>query len=203
MAERGYAATTLRDVAAEAGVSPTLLYRYFPSKQSVVLALYDDLSARYAAAAAEMPRGRWRDRFLFALRTSLDVLGPHRRALSALVPLLVGDAEHGLFSPSTTFSRMRVQRAFHDAVAGAKDAPRAELIGPLGRLLYLLHLAVLLWWLLDKSPRRRATSGLVVLIEKTMPSAALALRFAPVVRLLRTGDELFREALFDGPVGAG
>ena len=60
MAKRGYAATTLRDVAAEAGVSPTLLYRYFPSKQSVVLALYDDLSARYAAAAAEMPRGRWR-----------------------------------------------------------------------------------------------------------------------------------------------
>ena len=42
MAERGYAATTLRDVASEAGVSPGLLYRYFPSKQSVVLALYDE-----------------------------------------------------------------------------------------------------------------------------------------------------------------
>src|SRR5260221_11668251 len=91
MGKRGYDATTLRDVAAEAGVSPTLLYRYFPSKQSVVLALYDELSARYAAAAAKMPRGRWRDRFLFALRTSLEVLKPHRRTLSALVPVLVGD----------------------------------------------------------------------------------------------------------------
>jgi AcrR family transcriptional regulator len=199
MAERGYAATTLRDVASEAGVSPGLLYRYFPSKQSVVLALYDDLSARYAAAAARMPRGRWRERFLFALRTSLDVLKPHRRTLSALVPVLVGDSEHGLFSPSTTFSRVRVQQAFQDAVIGASDAPRGELAIALGRLLYLLHLAVLLWWLLDKSPGQRATKGLVALIEQTMPSAVLALRLRPVARLLRTGDALFGEALFDGP----
>jgi AcrR family transcriptional regulator len=199
MAERGYTATTLRDVASEAGVSPGLLYRYFPSKQSVVLALYDDLSSRYAAAAATMPRGRWRGRFLFALRTSLDVLEPHRQTLSALVPVLVGDSEHGLFSPRTAFSRVRVQQVFQDAVLGATDAPRREIAGALGRLLYLLHLAVLLWWLLDKSPGQRATRGLVALIDQTMPSAVLALRFRPVAKLLRTGDALFGEALFDGP----
>jgi AcrR family transcriptional regulator len=202
MAKRGYAATTLRDVAAEAGVSPTLLYRYFPSKQSVVLALYDELSARYAAAAAQMPRGRWRDRFVFALRTSLDVLEPHRKALSALVPVLVGDAEHGLFSPSTTFSRLRVQQAFQQAVVGATDAPRGELAGALGRLLYLLHLTVVLWWLLDKSRSQRATRGLVALIARTLPSAVLALRFPPVVRLLRTGDALFAEALLGDTITA-
>ena len=47
--ERGYEGATLRDVAARAGVSPALLYRYFPSKRSVVLALYDELSDRFAA----------------------------------------------------------------------------------------------------------------------------------------------------------
>lgn len=200
MSERGYAATTLRDVAAEAKVSPSLLYRYFPSKQSVVLALYEELSARYATAAERMPRGRWRDRFLFALRTSLDVLRPHRPTLSALVSVLIGDAEHGLFSSTSTFSRVRVQAVFHEAVVAATDAPRAQVAAPLGRLLYLLHLAVLLWWLLDKSPAQRATKGLVALLEQAMPSAVLALRFPPVVRLLRTGDDLFREALFDDGV---
>ncbi len=200
MAKRGYAATTLRDVAAEAGVSPTLLYRYFPSKQSVVLALYDDLSARYAAAAVRMPHGKWRDRFLFALRTSLEVLKPHRRTLSALVPVLVGDAEQGLFSANTSFSRVRVEAAFHEAVVDATDAPKAVIAGPLGRLLYLLHLAVVLWWLLDKSPGQRATTGLVALIEQTVPSVVVALRFPPVVRLLRTGDALFEDALLSGPV---
>jgi len=35
--ERGYEATTLREVADRAGVSVGLLYRYFPSKRAVVL----------------------------------------------------------------------------------------------------------------------------------------------------------------------
>lgn len=196
MAERGYVATTLRDVAARAEVSPALLYRYFPSKQAVVLALYEELSVRYATAAAGMPKGRWRDRFLFALQTSLEVLRPHRRTLSALVSVLVGDAEHGLFSSSSTFSRVRVQAVFNEAVVGATDAPRAQIAATIGRLLYLLHLAVLLWWLLDKSPGQRATKGLVTLMAQAMPSAVLALRFPPVVRLLRAGDGLFQEALF-------
>src|SRR5688572_13883242 len=78
IAARGYEATTLRDIAKEASVSVGLLYRYFPSKQAVVIALYDELSAEYARRAADMPRGRWRDRFIFALKTSLEVLEPHQ-----------------------------------------------------------------------------------------------------------------------------
>ena len=77
-------------------------------RRAVILAFYDELSADYAARAASMPTGRWRDRFLFALRTSLDVLEPHRRILSALIPVLVGDREEGLFAPRTSFSRERV-----------------------------------------------------------------------------------------------
>ncbi len=89
--ERGYEATTLRDIADEAGVSVGLLYRYFPSKSAVILALYDDLSAEYARRAAGSPAGKWRDRFVFALTTSLRVLEPHRVALQALTPGLVAD----------------------------------------------------------------------------------------------------------------
>jgi len=116
IAARGYEATTLRDIAKEAGVSVGLLYRYFPSKQAVVIALYDELSSKYAQQAAGMPSGRWRDRFLFALKTSLQVLEPHQMALRALTPVMVGDPEEGIFSPSTAFSRLRVQRVFEQVV---------------------------------------------------------------------------------------
>src|SRR5688572_23475142 len=78
IAGRGYEATTLRDIAKDAGVSVGLLYRYFPSKQAVVIALYDELSSEYARKAADMPPGQWRDRFIFALMTSLEVLKPHQ-----------------------------------------------------------------------------------------------------------------------------
>jgi len=199
-AKHGYETTTLRDVANEAGVSVGLLYRYFPSKRAIVIELYDELSADYARQAAEMRAGKWRDRFLFALRTSLEVLEPHRTALRALIPVLVGDPEEGLFTKSAAFSRVRVQRVFEDAVVGAADAPPEVLARALGRLLYLVHLAVLLWWLLEKSARQRATATLVHLVQQMLPSASLTLRLPPVRRFVISVDELIRDALFDMPV---
>ena len=200
IASRGYEATTLRDIAKEAGVSVGLLYRYFPSKQAVVIALYDELSAEYARQTGDLPAGRWRDRFAVALKQSLDVLRPHRTALRALTPVLVGDPEEGIFSSRTAFSRLRVQRVFEQAVAGASDAPKAPLAEALGRLLYLVHLAVLLWWLLDKSTRQRATDALVSLTQQLLPSAAIALRMPPVRRFVIAVDALVRDALFDAPL---
>ena len=200
IASRGYETTTLRDIAREAGVSVGLLYRYFPSKQAVVIALYDELSAEYARQAAEIPPGRWRDRFIFALKTSLRVLEPHQTALRALTPVLVGDPEEGIFSASTAFSRLRVQKVFEQVVAGSSDAPKQPLAEGLGRLLYLVHLAVLLWWLLDKSANQRATASLVSLTQQLLPSAALALRVPAVRRFVISVDELVRDALFRSPL---
>jgi AcrR family transcriptional regulator len=202
ISDRGYEATTLRDIAKEADVSVGLLYRYFPGKQAIVIALYDQLSAEYARQAADMPSGKWRDRFIFALETSLHVLEPHRVALRALTPVLVGDPEEGIFSASSAFSRLRVQGVFEDAVAGSVDAPKQPLAEALGRLLYLIHLAVLLWWLLDKSAKQRATAALVSITQQLLPSAALAIRVPPVRRFVIAADELIREALFTAPTPA-
>jgi AcrR family transcriptional regulator len=199
IAAHGYEETTLRDIAGAAGVSVGLLYRYFPSKQAVVIALYDELSSEYARQAADMPPGRWRDRFVFALKTSLHVLKPHLVALRALTPVLVGDPEEGIFSPGTAFSRLRVQRVFEQAIVEATDAPKQPLAEALGRLLYLVHLAVLLWWLLDKSSDQRATGALVSLTRQLLPSAALTLRAPPVRKFVISVDELVREALFGSP----
>jgi AcrR family transcriptional regulator len=196
--EQGYEATTLRDVARRANVSPGLLYRYFPSKRSVVLALYDELSETFAADAAGMPPGKWRDRFLFALETSLRSLGPHRVTLRALVPVMVGDVEEGVFAQSTAFSRKRVLAIFQHAVSGASDAPPEKLAGALARLLYLMHLGVILWWLLDKSPGQRATQGLLSLWKRMLPSATLVLRLPLVRGAIQSADMLFTEALLDG-----
>ena len=103
--ERGYEQTTLREIAKEADVSVGLLYRYFPGKQAVIIALYEELTTDYARKAAHMKPGRWRDRFMFALETSLAVLQPHRVALRALTPVLVGDPHDGVFAAGTAFSR--------------------------------------------------------------------------------------------------
>ena len=195
MATHGYEMTTLRDVAKEAGVSVSLLYRYFPNKRAVIFALYDELSADYVVTAADMRPGTWRARGIFALRTSLDVLRPHRTTLRGLIPVLVGDPEEGLFGEHAAFSRQRVLGVFQRAVAGSSDAPAPALAAAIGRLLYLVHLAVLLWWLLDKTAKQRATAALVDLFEHILPSAALTLRLPFVRRFVVSVDALVGEAL--------
>ena len=121
------------------------------------------------------------------------------RALRALTPVLVGDPEEGIFAASTAFSRLRVQQVFEAAVIGANDAPKQPLAEALGRLLYLIHLAVLLWWLLDKSRNQRATA-------RSCRSRGSCCRRRPRAAC-STGPEVrdrrrraVREALFGNPV---
>ncbi len=54
-AERGYAATSIRDIARAAGMSLSALYHYYPSKQHLLYAILDeDASAYFAACDAEL-----------------------------------------------------------------------------------------------------------------------------------------------------
>ncbi len=47
-AQRGYDATTTREIAAEAGVSDALIYRHFRGKEALLRAIVDDGLARFA-----------------------------------------------------------------------------------------------------------------------------------------------------------
>ena len=51
---RGFAATRIADIAAEAGVSAGLLYHYFPSKDDILVALLQASLPRMEAAAQEL-----------------------------------------------------------------------------------------------------------------------------------------------------
>jgi AcrR family transcriptional regulator len=186
----------MREIADRTGVSPALLYRYFPGKSAIVLALYDDLSGAYAAQAARMPPGAWRDRALFAMQASLRVLAPERDTLRALTPVLVGDPEQGLFAPATAFSRERVQRVFRDAVTGAREKLDRRDAESLGRILYVVHLAVILWWLLDRSERQRATDRLLRVLARLGAGAGLALKLPGARGVIRSIDGLIQEGLF-------
>lgn len=155
------------------------------------------LSDEFARQAVEIPRGKWRDRFIAGVETALRVLGPYRVTLRALAPIMVGDVEEGVFARSTAFSRVRVQAVFEDAVVGSTDAPQRGLAEAMGRLLYLVHVGIILWWLLDRSPSQRATSALVALLRRMLPSASLTLRLSPVRGFVQSADALFKEALLE------
>jgi AcrR family transcriptional regulator len=55
--ERGYAATTVADIAAAADIAPRTFFAYFPSKEAVVFAQADQQLEALAATLRERPEG--------------------------------------------------------------------------------------------------------------------------------------------------
>src|SRR5262245_59983513 len=166
-AKQGFERTTLRQLAARAKVSVGLLYRYYPSKEALVIELYDELSREFVARATPLPRGSFGKRFLHLLGLSIAVLTPHRDALRAMVPALMVPPSHPLFIPGGQPSHARVEAKFVEAVTGASDAPPDA--ARQGRRLYLIHLMLVLGWLLDRSPEQRATALALELAERWSP----------------------------------
>ena len=195
---KGYGSTTLRAIAAEAGVSVGLLYRYFPNKGALVLALYERLTDAFLARAVALPPGAWPTRVSWAVRESVSILRPHRRCLQALVPTLLSAAGEGVLSESTGFSRDQVSEVFSRAVLEADDAPAAAVAQPLGRLCYTGHLMVIMWWLLDRSPRQHATEDLMARLDGALRLASLYSSLPGAVEAVASMDALVRAALFEG-----
>jgi AcrR family transcriptional regulator len=65
-AERGFAATTIDDIAERVGVSPRTIFRYFPTKEALLFAGADVMIEALRAALAARPAGE-------ALMTSLRI----------------------------------------------------------------------------------------------------------------------------------
>lgn len=178
--ERGYAGTTMRAVADGAGVSLGLAYRYFDGKSALVAAIYDRLAARFAAEV-RLPEGSWAERGLGALDAALVVLEPHRRTLAVL---FAGSAEAPELSPALAPSAARVRAVFAEAVSGATDVPPEAQV--LGRSLYLAHLGVLAFWVLDRSAGQAATRELRAWVERILPAVSWAWRAPGVAAAVGT-----------------
>jgi len=99
VAERGYAATTVRQVAAAAHVSRRVFYEHFESKEECFLAAFDAIVAHLRGlmrAAIGSGPGDWPGQVVAIVRTVLDFLAaePDLARLILLESLSAGPALH-------------------------------------------------------------------------------------------------------------
>lgn len=161
-ASRGYHETTMRDIAAEADCSLGLTYRYFKNKDDLVMSLYLELAEAFIEEIDDIPAGSIAERFRYATRKKLQILGPHRRTLGAvLASALQLDSPIAVLGDATRDIRERMHAAFTRLVAGSDDVPAGADPADLALLLYGVHLSVLLFWYNDRSENVQATKDLI------------------------------------------
>jgi len=187
----GYDATTMRQIAARAGASPGLAYRYFGHKEELMLEFYRRLAAAFEAEVARIPTASLADRFARAMQAKLELVQAHRPVFAAVFATAMNpDSNIAVLGKKTADVRQRVRGAFANVVTGASDAPNEPQAAQLATVLYGLHLGLLLFWLNDRSPKARTTRELLALTRDLLALVRPALRLPPVARALARIDRL-------------
>jgi AcrR family transcriptional regulator len=160
--EEGFERTTMRDVAARAGVSLGAAYYYFAGKDAIVGAYYDHVHEVHAARCREAfaASADLRARLRAALHSKVDVMAADRKLLRALFRYGI-DPDHELswFGPATAHRRRESIALFAEALAGETLPADLRDAGP--TLLWALHMGVLLFFVYDASPDQRRTRRLI------------------------------------------
>jgi len=159
---RGFEVTTMRDIAREAEVATGAAYYYFPSKEAIVSAYYDQVQCEHVRRVHEELKEKegLRERLGVVLHSKLDILKEDRMFLGALFRY-TGEPGHPLsvLGKGTQEQRKQSMEIFKLALAGAEASREAEQILPCS--IWLLHLAMILFFIYDESEGQEKTHKLV------------------------------------------
>lgn len=184
-ATKGYADTTMRDIAAAAGCSLGLAYRYFARKEEMVLTLYERCAAQLDEEVAALPARPLAIRFVQAMEANFRRLTPHRETMGALFSAgLSPDSPVAVLGEGVAGIRHRVWNIFLTVCTGASDAPKPAQAEQLATLFYSAHLLLILFWLQDRSEGQARTQELLQFAQEMLGRLRPVLGLPPVARPL-------------------
>jgi AcrR family transcriptional regulator len=176
--ERGYAGTTMRAIATEAGLAPSNAYYWFASKDQLVQEFYVRIQRahRERSTVALAAGGTLADRLRVVEEAFFEVIGPYHGFGGAFVgTAIVPGAAVSPFSEESSEARELSLAIFRDVVEGALPAVPAKVAVVLPDLLWLAHLSITLFWVIDTSPGQERTR---LLVDRSIPMLTSAVRVA-------------------------
>jgi AcrR family transcriptional regulator len=160
--KKGFDGTTMRDVAKAAGLSLGAAYYYFPSKEAIVLAHWEDQMSEHERRAREK-YAETRDlaerlRATYLIRLELM---KHDKKLLAGLFRTIGDPTSpvSVFAKETSSLRARGVALMRDCVAVDEVPPEVRDEAALG--LWVLALGFVLYFVHDASPGQARTRQLI------------------------------------------
>ena len=158
--ERGFAETTMRDVAAAAGVATGAAYYYYRSKEELVLAFYvrTDQEARELFAAALAKSKKLDKRMRALIEAKFAQFAEHRALLTALLKAGVDPRDPlSPFGEETRAVREENIAWYSRAIDGSDVKLPADIAPDVPRLLWLYHMGIIYLWITDDSPGQERT----------------------------------------------
>lgn len=167
VAEKGYAATTVADIVARAGVSRRTFYEQFPDKETCFLAAYDIgleyVLGRIRDAIERDPQAGWRARARASVQTFMEVLADEPPFAQALHIEMLGAGPAALRRRAEIFALIaELWRGLH--ARARREDPR---LAPLPEQAFLA-LAGGLDELIRECLRTRGSTGLPDLAEPAL-----------------------------------
>ena len=162
--EKGFEETTMRDIAAKAGVALGGAYYYFSSKDAIVLAFYAEMQETSNALVLEAlgEHRKLKERIRCVLEKRLELLEPNRKFCSALFRHAPDSTDP--LSPFSEESRSIREAAIEHmriALEGSDAKIPPDLKPRLPYLLWLYQMALIMFWLYDRSPNQERTQRLL------------------------------------------
>ena len=203
--DKGFEATTMRDVATRAGVALGAAYYYFDSKDAIVMGFYERAQDELTPVLDRLlANSKGLHNLVRAIiQAKLDYFAPDRKLMGALSAHI--DPHHPLspFSEETRSIRDHDIEFFSRAVEGGKVRVPEDLNAHLPRVLWLYQMGLLLFWVYDSSPKQERT---MKLFDKSLAIVVALIKLSSLpllrpVRKLVTGllEIAFAEDAVDAP----
>jgi AcrR family transcriptional regulator len=188
--ERGYDATTMRAIAAEAGVSVGNAYYYFSSKEQLVQGFYDRAQADHAEAARPVLEAETdlTARMIGVLEAWLRTIEPYKpfagkffkNAAEPTSPL-------SPFSPESAPARATAIDLWREVLDGSMAKIPKKLRPELPELLWLYFMGIVLFWVHDPTEGTVATRAV---IHRTVPLIVRAIGLARLPTMRNMLDDV-------------
>jgi AcrR family transcriptional regulator len=192
-ASKGYRATTMRDIAQAAGVSLGLAYRYFSSKEDLLIAFYERCAVDLRSEIDELPRSSSAQRYTSVLRKVMLRLTPYRESFAEMGGVYLNPRDDvGVLSDKLAPIRAEGCGLFKQVLAGASDAAPARTLDDLATLAYAGYFMLLLFWVNDTTDDQAATEKLLLFVEDMISRFRLLLRIHIFVRYCNRLADIIR-----------
>lgn len=183
--ERGYEETTMRDIAKAADCSLGLAYRYFDSKDAIVLMLWQELAEDFAVRLAQLDDGNLTNRYYLAMQEKISQLQPYREVIKATIGAAMNPSSGvAIVGSETTWYRDVALGALEKLVLESSDAPKEVRSKQIAMIMYAVHLILILVWIYDNKPGQSLTQEGLNFMRDTMKLLRPMLILPPVASTL-------------------